>query len=668
MGELGPSQRVGDRLKHATDCAAAGDWTAARGHCVSVLQTDPRNSTALHILGGISSCEGDFKSAEEFLRRAIALEPHQAGWLRDLGALHITAGNLPCALDALSRSLALDPADVGALSLLARALWESGETETALPIFERWSLLAPKKTGPWLGAARCLVQLNRSTEATARVRRALKLDRDCAPAHQLMAQIHFRRREHDRALIHRLELLRLAPENSSALAAAAAAYYELGDVDAAVSLFRRALSAGLSPRSHAFFLAVLLHHPLSNTDVLVKEHKHWAKCHGAAPPVEPAFSIPPLIGRRMRIAYLCTEPATSPIFRFVPPLLRNHDRDHFEICLYSNDSSLAGHANRAGVTEAELKNVAAWPERRIAEQIRRDSIDILVNLCGHFGDGGLLVSSMRAAPIQVAYPNYQSTTGIPEMDYIFTDRWTCPPGQESQYTEEACVLDSGYLVYDPPESAPRPGPLPANKKTGAVTFGFFQRPPKMNARVWDAIAEILNRVPRSGLLVHFASADLDSKNSMSRLRLASELKARQIDPARVRFRGMVDYSRHLRLISGVDLALDSFPYTGQTTTCECLWMGVPVVTLAGDIHRSRTSAGILLRAGLDHLVAHDIEDYIGIAVRMASDLTALAELRKSLRWKVRESTVADGARLAREVEAAYQWMWQQRFRPPSTRY
>jgi tetratricopeptide (TPR) repeat protein len=195
-----------------------------------------------------------------------------------------------------------------------------------------------------------------------------------------------------------------------------------------------------------------------------------------------------------------------------------------------------------------------------------------------------------------------------------------------------------------------------------ASFGFFQRPAKLNPGLWDTIAEILKQVENSRLLVHHASADLDSKTSASQLRLVAELESRGIDPGRARFRGLVPPDAHMRLLSTVDIALDSFPYTGQTTTCECLWMGVPVVTLAGNIHVSRASAGLLLRVGLGDMVARDIEEYVRIARRAASDLTALAALRRGLRRRVRESTLVDGARFAREVEEAYLWMWQQRIK------
>jgi predicted O-linked N-acetylglucosamine transferase (SPINDLY family) len=659
MDELQCSRNAAKCFQKAADSAASGNFAEARRQCLDILRSDPRNAGALHILGAVCSCEGDLRTAEDFLRRAVALEPDHSEWLRDLGVVRLLTADYSGALDALSQSLALDPADISVVILQARALWESGRAAEALPAFDRWSEAEPAAAKAWLGAARCLLKLNRLPEALKRARRALRADPDSLAGNQLLAQIYYRLHQHDRVLAHRLEIMRRMPGDSLAQAMTAVAYYHLGDTDAAVSLFRFANPATLSAELHAAFLAVLLHHSSSTPELLIEEHQRWAGCHGAVPPAGPAFSHQPLAGRRLHIAYLCTELASSPLFRFFPPLLQKHDRDRFDISLYSTDSSLSGRAEHAGVAEAELKDISGWTERNIAEQMRRDGVDILVGFCGHFGWRCLLVAAMRAAPIQVSYPSYPATTGIPEMDYIFTDRWTCQSGQETQYTERPYRLDSGYLVYRPPDSVRFVGALPANRN-GSITFGVFQRPAKLNSHVWDAIAEILKQVENSLLLIHFGSADLNSKTSASRLRLMAALESRGIDPARASFRGQAPFNAHMRQISTVDIALDSFPYTGQTTTCECLWMGVPVVTLAGNTHVSRVGAGLLMRAGLGDFVASDVAEYIRIAVRTASDLPALAALRKGLRRRVKASTLVDGARLAREVEAAYMWMWQQR--------
>lgn len=632
----------------------------ARQRCAEILRDDPCNGGALHLMGAVCACEGNHQAAEEYFRRAIVLEPQNAVWLRDLGVVYVATGNWSGASAVLSRCLALNPGDVSAARLQARVLCESGEADAALPVYEEWTEAEPRAVQAWLGAARCLLLLDRLAAALAPASAALELEPGSIAGHQLLAHIHAGLYEHEQVLVHRLELVRLLPGDWPTLARCAAAYYDVGETNTAVAMFRDAIAGGLGQDLHAAFLQVLLHQAGSTGELLLKEHREWARRHATFPGAKPVFSNPPLAGRRMRIGYVCAESADSPVFRFLAPLLRNHDRNEVEVRLYCTDGSLDGCAAECGVREAELKVMADLTEKRIAERIRRDQIDILVDYSGHNGQGSSLITAMRAAPVQVSCPHYPASSGIPQMDYIFTDRWTCPDGQERQYSETPYRLEAGYLVFDPPLRIRRAAGLPA-ERAGSVTFGMFQRPGKLNSLVWDAVAEILKQVKNSKLLVHHASAELDAQGSASRGRIVAGLEDRGVDSGRVCFRGIVPLRDHVRLISSVDIALDSFPYTGTTTTCDCLWMGVPVVTLAGDTHVSRASAGLLMRAGLGDLVARDAAEYVAIAVRVASDLTALAGMRKTLRRRVRAAGLIDGARFAREAEAAYRWMWQQRF-------
>jgi predicted O-linked N-acetylglucosamine transferase (SPINDLY family) len=625
---------------------------------VEILRVDPRAAGALHVLGGVCAGEGDFITAEQRLSLAVALDPVNASWLRDLAAVRVAAQDLSGALQAVLRSLAIDPAHPAALRLHALVLQEAGRIEAAVEAFDCWAAAEPGELEAWLGSARCLLELNRPSAAGARARCALQIAPDSVRAHQLLANAYFNAFEPGNALIQCLEIVRLLPGEPSALAVLAMAYHNLGDTDRAVDLFRTVGSARLSATLHAAYLSVLLHYAGATGQLLAEEHQAWVSRHGGPSLTEPAITTVSAAGRRMRVGYICTEPKSSPVFHFLSPLLRNHNRDAFDVKLYCQDPGLVGSAAVAGVEEGELKDVTGWPESQIARQIREDAVDVLVYPSGHFAGRSLVVATMRAAPLQVAFPSYPSTTGVPDMDYIFTDRWTCERGQENQYTEKPYWLDSGYLVYGPPKGARLDKELPAFRN-GFVTFGLFQRPAKLNRWVWDAIAQVLKQVEKSHLFVHHSSTELDVSSSESRRMLIAALETRAVDPARVNFRGFVSRSVHLRLVSSVDLALDTFPYTGQTTTCECLWMGVPVVTLAGRTHVSRVSAALLNRLGLANMVTVDSERYVRQAVGTAQDLAALQALRQDLRNRFRSSTLFDGARLASEIEKAYHWMWEQ---------
>ncbi len=640
----------------ALSSALAGDWRKAQRHCSQLLKTDPSNAHALHLMGSVFSCQGKLERARRYLEEALAREPHQSIWHRDLGIVFAASMNWPAAAQSLAQSLSLSPTDEHALGLYADALWQSKQFDAALAVYDRWRDTLPGSGEPCFGSARCLAEMNQLPEAAERARLGLAIEPNSVAGHETLADIYFRLQHYELELVHRQELVRLLPDDAARLGLCAAAHYRFGETDNAVSIFRTAIEKGMTPDIHSAFLAVLLHHAGSPPELVIAEHRLWGRRYGTQPSAGTCRANPPGVDRKLRIGYLSGEPANSPGFYFLTAFFRNHDRRRFSVTLYHADASPAECPEQFDLRQGELKDVSGWEAARIVEQIRRDRIDVLIDVSGHYGGGTLLVSAMRAAPIQVSLPNYPATTGVPNIDYILTDRWTCPDGQERQYTEQAYKLDLGYLVYDPPESAPRVSALPAGRN-GAITFGVFQRPAKLNSGVWDAIAEILRKVLNSRVLIHCTSMDLGTGTSASQSRIIAEFESRGITSDRVSFQGWLPLNSHLALMSTVDIALDSFPYTGQTTTCECLWMGVPVVTLAGTTHVSRVSAGLLQRVGLESHIATNVKDYVEIAVGIAKDPSSLALLRRSLRRRVQLSTVVDGAGITKGVEDAYRSMW-----------
>jgi predicted O-linked N-acetylglucosamine transferase (SPINDLY family) len=410
-----------------------------------------------------------------------------------------------------------------------------------------------------------------------------------------------------------------------------------------------------SRHTHSALLNALLHHPDSTPETILEEHMRWARTHcGPARPRD--FTNSRDVNRKLRIGYISGEATSAQTFCFMSPIIKNHDRSRFEVVYYNAQPH---HNERTGEYQrwvAGWREVAGLTETEQADLVRGGRIDIFADLSGHYGYSALPVAAMRVAPVQVAFPNYPSTTGVAEIDYMFTDRWTSPAECEKHYAERLYRVPSGYLAYAPPACAPAVSELPA-LRSGAVTFGFFQRASKLNAGVYDAIARVLHGVPRSRLLVHFSSVDLDEEGSGMRSRIAGALAARGIAAGRIEFAGSRGLDRSLALMGEADIALDSFPYNGQTTTCECLWMGVPVVTLAGGAHAGRVGAALLSRVGLPGWVAAGVADYVEIASRAAADLPALAVLRAGLRDRVAASSLADGPRICREIEDAYRWMW-----------
>jgi protein O-GlcNAc transferase len=352
----------------------------------------------------------------------------------------------------------------------------------------------------------------------------------------------------------------------------------------------------------------------------------------------------------LRIGYLTGEFTNVPAYYFVMPLVQFHNPERTQLVLYHSREEMDACTAEARRYFQMFHQVSQWTNDRIAEQIQEDQIDVLVDLSGHFDDHRLPVFRQRPAPVSFTYPNYPGTTGVPEIDFIFTDRWVDPAGSPAKYVEKPWHLDCGYLAYYPPRDAPPVAPPPA-LQNGYITFGLVQKPLKLHAGVWDSAAAVLRTVRHSRLILQYGFDDLNNPNSTACRRIRAEFAERGVDPRRVSFRGPMSRQEHMMLRHEFDIGLDTFPYNGQTTTCESLWMGVPTITLAGETHVSRVGCTLLSNAGLTDYVANTHDEYVELAARHAQDLRRLATLRTSLRANVRRRL--NGRRLARTVEDAY---------------
>lgn len=643
-----------DLLHLAVGLAASGNWRRARQVCMKLIGLRSVKAEALHLMGCIDSGEGNWSTGVLFLRRAARLRPQKIAWLRDLGVVLIAAGRPSEAAAAFRRCLAINQGDRCTLEHYALALYECGSVSAALAAYRRLLNVDPCCCEGLIGSARCFLRLGNLQEAAKLARRGLQLETENTEIHEILACIHNDLQEYESALSHCTELVRLKPGEPIARGQFAHALFFLGEIEKSVEIFRDIVPKVDNSNLHSVFLTVLLHDSRLSSSALTEAHRAWGQRYASFPKNVRKFANDRGSKRKLTLAYLIGEGATSPTMYFLKPILRLHNRRKFKVKVYYTDASIRRCVGRTLAT-LEATDSCGLTGAQLTGRILCDRIDVLVEVSGHYGSN-LLVSAARAAPVQVSFPSYPASTGVSEMDYIFTDRWTCPPGQESQYLETPIELPSGYIVYDPP-FRPRIPPLPASKN-GFVTFGFFQRPAKLNAHICDLIAQVLHGVPRSQILFHHASADLHHSDSASRQRLIAALESRGIAGERCRFLGCVPVRRHLAAIATVDIALDSFPYTGQTTTCECIWMGVPVVTLKGETHVSRVSGSILSRVGLTEYIAVRPEEYVSIAVAAASGIPALATLRKQLRARFCSSTVFNGTQVVREMERAYDQMWQ----------
>lgn len=585
---------------------------AAVAICRRLLRRCPDNASALHLLALAEYQRGRLRESLALMARVVGVQPAPLHILRDYATLLLLADRARESLNVCEKALQEDPEAVEWAKLRARSAMALGDLARAEQSWLEVSRLAPQtKIAP----------------------RAL--------AHIYQAQA---RNEESVAQLRKLK------DDPVARVAIADVLWEVGQADEALETFKAEARSGYNrKRLEETILYGKLFRQEETADSIKAAFERWAEEYAMAP--RPLPPVRPSRGRKLRIGYLSGEFVSGPTYHFALPLIRDLDRSKFTVyCYHSRVGETDVRTAQYRAASDYWHDVSAMDDDQVFATIRRDRIDVLVDLSGHFSDNRLPVFGAKPAPVQFCFPIFPATTGLKQMDYLFTDVFLHPPGAAPQYTEAPWYLPSGAICFMAPEQTLPLSPLPA-LGNGHVTFGMFQRPFKLHLEAWDLYASILRRVEGSRLLVHFGSADLDNPASAICGMIAQQFEQRGVAPSRLTFVGRRMRPASMAIRKHVDISLDSYPFSGHTTTCESLWMGVPVVALAGDRHCSRVSYSLLARLGLIDWVAVTARDYEEIAVRKAAELEELQSLRRVLRRHVRERLSPQ--QLVREVGEAY---------------
>jgi predicted O-linked N-acetylglucosamine transferase (SPINDLY family) len=479
---------------------------------------------------------------------------------------------------------------------------------------------------------------------------------DFAQAHNSQAAAFFACKRFDEAVASFRRAVAVKPDYAKAHRNLGIILKDCGLVKESIDAQRRAFAA--HPSWHEAQSGILLtcqclegHDPVA----LLGEHRNWDSIHAGhlAGTIAPHTNSRE-VNRRWRVGLVSPDFKEHPVIRFLLPFFEHHDREQIELFAYAQVSEPDEWTERAREQVDHWRSLVNVPDAAAAELIRGDEIDILVDLAGHTNGNRLMVFAHKPAPVQVTYLGYPGTTGLSAMDYRITDALADPPGMtEAHHSEQLIRLPSCAWNYGPDTEA-LPGQSPAARH-GCVTFGSFNNLAKVNERMLAVWARILEAVPGSRLLLK--SAGFLSMEARKRVR-ESLLSKAEISEERLDIRGPEDsHESHLALYREMDIALDTFPYHGTTTTCEALWMGVPVITLAGQTHVSRVGVSLLTNVGLPEMVAETEDEYVRIAVELAGNIERLTSYRANLRDRMRESRLLDAPSFAREMEAAFRQMW-----------
>jgi predicted O-linked N-acetylglucosamine transferase (SPINDLY family) len=460
----------------------------------------------------------------------------------------------------------------------------------------------------------------------------------------------------DEAIAAFRQLLAVQPNFAEAHNSLGRALAEQGRLDEALAAYRRTLQ--IRPdyaEAHGNLLLSLHYAPEFDAQTMFEEHCLWGDVHAGplAPFIQPNTNDRSP-DRPLRGGYVSPDFREHSVAFFLENLLACHDPGQIEIFCYADMSRPDAVTVRLQQHAAHWRRITGLSDAQVAELIRIDRIDILVDLSGHTAHYRLLVFARKPAPVQVSWLGYRDTTGLKAMDYRLTDAHADPPGTtELWHTEQLVRLPDCAWCFRPSEHAPAVSP-PPRLRAGHITFGCFNARPKITVPLLKFWADILLGVPGSRLVLENQSLrDISTQQRLRTVMAKAGISSNRIDLENP----TPELADHLASYGRVDIALDTFPYHGTTTTCEALWMGVPVVSLSGKTHPSRVGVALLKNVGLPELVAPTPEDYVQRTVELATDLPRLDGLRSTLRQRMQASPLMDAPRFARHIEAAYRMMW-----------
>jgi predicted O-linked N-acetylglucosamine transferase (SPINDLY family) len=637
----------------------------------------------MFLLGVLAQREGKLDEAAVWMERATKMAPERPAFHSDLGETYRRLGRLSEAVDALIRAAELRP-DLGEpifnLGLLMR---DVGDRESAMVFLERATQLKPdvaafelaldearRETSrhllssdspesgrpvdsrlpvdAWLRLARFGRPRGLGDVVMGFCRRALSADPSSVLARVMLADLLQESNRLDEAATLLEQASLLEPSDFALLVRLVEVLIPSGRIEEAVGVLRRCLAMREVPAVRSLLLQTLNYHPSCADQEIDLEARRWDATHGEGARASEPFANDPSPDRRLRIGYVSAHFTNHSHRFFLNPLFSNHDHEGFEIFCYANIDRPDDETARLRSLVDHWRETLALDDNAMAELIRRDRIDLLVDLDMHAANNRLLVFARKPAPIQMCWLAYPGTTGLSAMDYRISDPHLDP--EPADHAERTLCLPDTFWCYDPLENGPAVGPLPSDS-AGFIRFGSLNDYVKISSGTLDVWSEVLRSVPTAKLTLLLPPGDV-------RLRMLDQFMRRGIEPSRVEALDRHPRVQYLSSYQRMDICLDPFPYSGHTTSLDALWMGVPVVTFrVPNRVVGRGGACFLSNLALNELIANTSGEYVRIATELAADRPRLRELRASLRSRIEASPLMDGRRFARNLEDGYRRAW-----------
>jgi predicted O-linked N-acetylglucosamine transferase (SPINDLY family) len=621
--------------------------------CYSLaLAADPRFTDAHFNLGNVYRRAGRLAEAAEQFRACVAVDPRHANALFNLGVVSATLGRLTDA-EAAFRAAAAAEAKPGEARLrLGDILVRMGRPAEGVAEFRQYADAHPTDPRGLYNLALGLANAGTPGDAADLLHKALKLKPDYAEAHNALGLALELLGRKDDAAHHYEEAVKHKPDLADAWSNLGVNLAEQGRGEDAVAALRQSIGhRPTAPAIHSNLLLLLNYSSRVTPEQVRDEHRAWAERFTTPVQPRPAPHPPHDPDRKLRVGYVSCDYRDHPVAGLIEILLRHHDRDRFEVFAYPAVQRPEATTERLKELADHWRPIVGVSDSDAADRIHEDQIDVLVDLGGHTAGNRLIAFACRPACVQVSLFGYPNTTGMAAMDYRVTDAVSDPPGAtDSLYVEKPLRLPEVPWAYLPPADAPPDSPLPALSRR-QFTFGCLNNSAKISDACLDAWADLLKTVAGTRLILMAGQSAAGLRRLTDRFVKAGVLRER------VQLVHRLPRDRYFEQYHEIDLALDPFPYNGGVTTCDAMWMGVPVLTVAGTTYAARQGVMMNLALGLDEFIAPTASDLAPLSKGWMARRPQLADIRAGLRERLQSSPLCDGPRYVRHLEAALRQAW-----------
>lgn len=599
----------------------------------------------------------DLRRFDEGLEAFIHAVEQRSGYVdafNNGGVCLRMAGRLDDALDMFASALKIDPDYLDAVRNYTRTAVDLAQFSRAEASARYAIKLAPTEARSHIDLAQVLRFSDRPDEAIEALKAAIEIEPENTEAHNETGTIHWTNNRFDEALEYYKKALKIEPNNYSVYSNMGLVLCGAGRVAEGVECYRKALDLNATNASAlSNYLYGLSYLEGLSLEDMARENARFGAVYDRFDPDAP-FDNDRTSDRRLKIGYVSPDFKVHVTSRFIEGVLGAHDKERFEIYCYAQVESPDQMTEQLKSFADHWRSIVGVTDDAVADQIRADGIDILIDLAGHTGRNRLPMFGLKPAPIQMSWIGYPGSTGLKAMDYLATMGSFIPPAARKFYSERIFDLPRLSACYLPPANVPDPAPTPC-LATGSVTFGCFNNPNKVGPTVIALWSEILKAVPGSTLLY---KARLFDNNPDSQERTLAAFESHGVDRSRIVLEGPSAHAEYLQSYGRIDVALDPFPYNGGTTTMETLLMGVPMIALRGDRFASLVGVGMLELCGLNELVADTMDDYVRIAAELATRPDRLVDLRNRIRPAFLGSGISDVGAFTRDIEESFRVMWQ----------